>query len=53
MTHGDADLIVAEAGRPEIRDRAIGMLSILEDADDGRTLLHGHRFLLAWIQGQS
>ena len=53
MTHRDADLVIAEAGRPEIRDCAIGMVSILEDSNDGGTLLHGHEILLAWIQGES
>ena len=46
MTHGDADLVVAEAGLLEIGDGLVGVAAVLEDTDDGRALLgdgHGVR----------
>jgi hypothetical protein len=52
MTHGHADLVVAEAGLLELGDGLVGMASVLEDPDDGRSLLGCHVLLLMWMQGE-
>ena len=39
VSHGDADLVLAEPGLQQFADGLIGLLAVLEDADDGRVLL--------------
>ena len=39
VSHGDADLVLAEPGLQQFADGLIGLLAVFEDADDGRMLL--------------
>src|SRR4051794_31938375 len=52
MTHGDADLVVAEAGPLELGDGLVGVAAVLEDSDDGRALLGCHVVLPMSMQDE-
>ena len=39
VPHGDADLVLAEPGLHEFADGLVGLVAVLEDADDGGALL--------------
>jgi len=45
VTHGDADLVVAEAGSLEVSNGLVGVTALLEDSDDSRTLVCLHAIL--------
>ena len=42
VSHGDADLVLVEPGLVKLGDGFVGVETILEHADDGRTLLSFH-----------
>ena len=52
MSHGDADVILAEPGLMKLSDGFVGVETILEHADDGRSWLsfHGRNTLQSVFQ---